>query len=312
MSIGLTQLRAFVAVVDKRSFSSAARALGISQPAVTLQIQSLEQHLGTTLLERRYKSVGMTEAGEALYPAATGILSRWAEAEDRIRALEGLVGGRLVVGGSTTPAHYILPRLVGAFKRDHPETTVVLKVADTRDTIDRLTAGDVDVAFVGEQVRDRRLECEPFGTDELVLIAAPDAEIGGTRPAARSRGRGGSAPLALSELVRLPFVFREEGSATRDVIEQHLGAHGVSPGDLDVVLELGTSEAVVNAVESGLGLSVVSRFAAAKPLALGSVVELAAESFPVSRELFMCTLKRGTPRRAVAAFVDFARAHGPD
>lgn len=303
MNIGLTHLRAFVTVVDKKSFSAAARSLGVSQPAVTLQIQSLEQHLGATLLERRYKRIGLTDAGKELYPAAQAILARWAEAEDGIRASEGLVGGRLVVGGSTTPAHYVLPRLVGAFKREHPETTVILEVADTRDTADRLAAGEVDVAFVGEPIKERRIACEPFGRDELVLIAAPDHP--------RAAGGRRTRPLPLEDLVQLPFIFREEGSATRDVVERHLADNGVSAGDLEIVLELGSSEAVVNAVESGLGVAVVSRFAAEKPLALGTVVELRAVSFPFSRDLYLCTLRRGSPRRAVAAFIDFARVNRP-
>jgi DNA-binding transcriptional LysR family regulator len=294
--VNLTQLRAFIAVVDRRSFSEAARALGVSQPAVTLQVQSLERELSATLLERRRKRIELTEAGGLLEPAAREIVKRWEGLAERISVLEGTVGGRLTVGGSTTPAHYVLPRFIGDLKRRYPDVAVVLEVADTRDTVERLKAGDLDVAVVGEEVKDRAVDCERWLTDELVVVAAPDS------PLAKGPAH------AVSELADHPIVSREKGSATRDVVEQHLASQGVSPDDLDVVMELGTSEAVASAVEAGLGLAIVSRVSVERSLALGRLVTADVKTFPLVRWFYMCKLKNRAPTRAAQAFVD--HAHG--
>lgn len=294
--MNLTQLKAFIAVVDKRSFSEAARALGVSQPAVTLQVQSLERELSATLLERRRKRIELTEAGGLLEPAAREIVKRWEGLAERISALEGTVGGRLTVGGSTTPAHYVLPRFIGDLKRRYPDVAVVLEVADTRDTVERLKAGDLDVAVIGEEVKDRAVECERWLTDELVVVAAPDSLL--------AKGRAHRP----SELADHPIVSREKGSATRDVVEHHLSAQGLSPDDLDVVMELGTSEAVASAVEAGLGLAIVSRVSVDRSLALGRLVTADVQTFPLVRWFYLCRLKNRAPSRAAQAFLE--HAHG--
>lgn len=298
--MNLSQLRAFVAVVEQKSFSAAARTLDVSQPAVTLQIQALEHQLGATLLERRYKRVSMTEAGLLVYPVALSILERWGELSEALAELHGTVGGRLVIAGSTTPAHYLLPRLVGDFKREHPDTTVLLEVADSQATVDRLLSGAADTAFVGEVPRERRVQCEEFATDAIVVVAPAGHALA---------GRKRKAPAEV--LTREPLVFREKGSATRHVVEQHLTSLGLAPADLDVTLELGTSEAVVGAVESGLGIGIVSRFAAEKALALGTVAELKVETFPIRRLIYVCTVTKRPLTRAAEAFLDFARARRP-
>lgn len=299
--VNLTQLKAFIAVVDRRSFSEAARALRVSQPAVTLQVQSLERELSATLLERRRKRIELTEAGGLLEPAAREIVKRWEGLSEQVSALEGTVGGRLTVGGSTTPAHYVLPRFIGDLRRRFPEVAVVLEVADTRDTVERLKVGDLDVAVVGEEVKDRAVECESWLPDELVVVAALDS------PLAEGRSHG------LAELAEYPIVSREKGSATRDVVEHHLAAHGVPPDDLDVVMELGTSEAVASAVEAGLGVAIVSRVSVERSLALGRLVAADVETFPLERWFYLCRLKNRAPSRAAQAFLDHAHGwHGDE
>lgn len=294
--MNLTQLKAFIAVIDKRSFSEAARASGVSQPAVTLQVQSLERELSATLLERRRKRIEPTEAGALLEPVAREIVKRWDALSEQVSALEGTVGGRLTVGGSTTPAHYVLPRFIGDLKRHYPDLAVVLEVADTRDTVERLKGGELDVAVVGEEVKDRAVQCERWLPDELVVVVPPDS------PLAKGRSHG------LSELADYPVVFREKGSATRDVVEHHLASQGLAPDDLDVVMELGTSEAVASAVEAGLGLAIVSRASVERSLALGRLVAADLKKFPLVRWFYLCRLKKRSPSRAAQAFLDRAHA----
>lgn len=298
--MNLNQLRAFVAVVDRKSFSDAARALGVSQPAVTLQIQSLEHQLSTTLLQRRYKKVEMTESGRLLYPVAVSIIDHWVRLTEGLAALEGSIGGRLVIGASTTPGHYLLPRIVGGFKREHPQTAVLMEVADTQATLERLLAGDLDLAFVGEQPKDRRITSEAFATDDIIVVCPPDHPLANKRK-----------PVPLEALTHEALIFREKGSATRRVVENHLAMHAIAASDLDVVLELGTSEAVVNAVESGLGIGVISRFAAEKSLALGTLAAAKVETLPIRRDLYLAMITKRPLSRTAEAFLSFARANRP-
>lgn len=283
------QLKTFVAVVDHGSFSDAARALGVSQPAVTMQVQSLEAAVGATLLDRRYRRVDLTEAGRAFLPHARHVLEQLESAREEIEALAGVVTGRLGIAASTTPGVYVIPRLLGTFVEQNPQVGLSIAVHDTAAVIEAVETGAADLGVTGATVRGARVHFEEAGVDELVLICAPDSPL------------AGRTNVALADLAEEPWVLRESGSGTRQVAERLAADHGLDPDELRVVVELGTGEAIVSAVEGGLGISIVSRYVAAKALELGTVREVDALGLPATRPFYVVLPKR-SPTRAASAF----------
>lgn len=294
--MNISQLRTFLMVVEHGSFSAAARAMHLSQPAVTMQVQSLESDVGATLLDRQYRKVEPTEAGRALIPFAERVLEDVERARDEISAMSGVVTGRLQLSASTTPGQYVLPRLLGSFLALNPEVTVSLSVADSSQVVDAVASGEASLGMTGAEVRGAKVHFERMGSDDLVLIAPAGHPLAGI------------AGVAISRVVETPFIMREQGSGTRFVTEDMLQGAGIDPGDLNVVMELGTSEAIVSAVEGGLGVAVVSMYVAEKAIELGTVTRLDCGYFPVSRP-FYAVISRGTPTRAADAFLDHLREH---
>jgi DNA-binding transcriptional LysR family regulator len=292
--VNLSQIRAFVMVVDHGSFSAAAREMGVSQPAVTMQVQALEADLGVTLLDRAYRRIGLTEAGEALMPRARAVLAELESAREDLERIADTVTGRLALVASTTPGQYLLPRLLGSFLAGNPEVTVSLAVADTAQVVEAVAAGEADLGMTGAVVKGARVDFEPLGADGIAMICPPGHRFAGAKR------------VSLAEAVAEPFIMREEGSGTRQVAEEALREAGIDPEELHVVTELGTSEAIVSAVEGGMGLAMVSTWVACKALELGTVATVPVAEFPVSRPLYVVT-PRTTPTRATEAFLGHLR-----
>ncbi len=293
--MNVSQLRAFVTVVDRGSFSAAARAMGVSQPAVTMQVQGLEADLGVTLLDRRYRRVDLTEAGRSLMPHARKVLEQLDEARDDIEALSGTVSGRLTIAASSTPGDYLIPSLLGSFIAENPEVGISIAISDTARVVEAVESGAAQYGITGAIVRGARCRFEELGHDELVLIAPTSSPL-----AARKA-------IPLAELCDEPWVFRESGSGTRLVAERLLAENGLETTELRVMVELGTGEAIVSAVEGGLGIAVVSRYVADKALRLGTVAEVDAQGFPAGRPFF-AVLPKGTLTRAANAFHEHLKA----
>lgn len=292
--MNVSQLRTFLAVVDHGSFSEAGRVLGVSQPAVTMQIQALEADVGATLLDRAYRKVDLTEAGRTLLPYARQVIEEIEEARTALDQLSGIVSGRLSVGASTTPGQYVLPRVLGGFLREYPEVGVSLRVHDTSEVIAAVESGEADLGMTGAEVHGARVHYERLGSDDLLMICPA-----GHRFASRSN-------VTFAQLTDEPFIVREEGSGTRMAAEDVIRHAGVDPGELKVVMELGTNEAIVSAVEGGMGIGVVSAQVAAKAIELGTVATIDGAGFPVARPLFL-VLPRRTLTRASEAFANYLR-----
>lgn len=292
--MNVSQLRTFLAVVDHGSFSEAGRVLGVSQPAVTMQIQALEADVGATLLDRAYRKVDLTEAGRTLLPYARQVIDEIEEARTALDQLSGIVSGRLSVGASTTPGQYVLPRVLGGFLREYPEVGVSLRVHDTTEVIAGVESGEADLGMTGAEVHGARVHYERLGSDDLLMICPA-----GHRFASRSN-------VTFAQLTDKPFIVREEGSGTRMAAEDVIRHAGVDPGELKVVMELGTNEAIVSAVEGGMGIGVVSAQVAAKAIELGTVATINGAGFPVARPLFL-VLPRRTLTRASEAFANYLR-----
>ena len=292
--MNLAQIRAFVMVVDHGSFSAAARAMGISQPAVTMQVQGLEADLGVTLFDRAYRKVELTESGHSLLPHARAVLSQIDAAREDLARMADSVTGRLAIVASTTPGQYLLPRLLGGFLAENSQVTLSLAVADTAQVVDAVAAGEVDLGMTGAVVKGARVDFEHLGTDDIAMICPPSHRFAGARS------------VTLAEALAEPFIMREEGSGTRQVAEEALQEAGADPAELHVVTELGTSEAIVSAVEGGMGLAMVSSWVACKALELGTVATVPVAEFPVSRPLYVVT-PRTTPTRAAEALLAYLR-----
>lgn len=293
------RLRALVAVIDHGSFSQAARSLGMSQPAVSQQIKALERALGTTLVERHGEPLRPTPAGHIAYRHARSILALWGELEEQIRELQEGAAGRLVLGASTVPATYILPALIGRFRERYPHVDVAMEVAASDTVRDWVLSGQVDMGAVGSRKEDDHLVHVPLGDDELLLIAPCN------HPWTRR------APVSPRDLVDQPFVARVPASGTRSAAEAALRSWGIDPASLHVAIELGTTEAVVGAVEAGLGVSFVSRLAVQPALALGRVCTVPLDAPPIRRRFYLIYQRSREGNPLLRRFLQLLDAAGP-
>lgn len=245
VTLNLHLLRIYVAVLDHGSFTRAAEALTMSQSAVSRAVQELERQLNTVLLERRARGVAPTEAGLILGEHARRIFAHERLAIEALKELRGLQRGRLAIGASSTIGIYLLPQMLGIYHRRYPGIELFLDIGNTQQVLEHLLTYRIDVAYVeGPVDPHEQLEVVPWRNDELVVIAPPD------HPLSRR------AHVSCAELNGAPFILREPGSGTREVMEQALAARGIA---IQPVMELGSTEAVKQAVSAGLGLSMVSR-----------------------------------------------------
>ena len=290
------QLAAFCAVVERRSFSQAAEQLGVTQPAVSLQIRSLEKRLGLQLLDRSGRRVEPTEAGNRLYRSAQRLLAM----EEQLLAdlgdeAEGDLSGRLEIGASTGPGGTVLPVVLAEFQLLHPGVHVALVVSDTQHVVEQVARREIELGVVGASRRHRGVVFEPFFHDEVVL-AVPR----GHRFAGRT--------VTLDELKVEPLVLMQEGAGVRQVIEEELRAAGLRLRDLDVRLELGLQESARSAVVAGFGVTFISRSAIEADLAAGTVEIGRVEGLEPSREISLVRSAGRAETRVAQAFVAFARS----
>lgn len=292
-AITLHQLRTFKAVADRLSFSAAAEELHLTQPSVSYQVKELEAELGMDLLDRLGKRVQLTEAGKLLYGYARRTLSLLDEAGLALEELRGIARGTLKVGASITVGIYVIPSALGAFKRLHPGLTISLEIANRGQVQDQVLRSELDLAVVGPPLKSPDLSSIPFMEDELVVVAPPNHPLAG-------RGR-----ISLRDLRDEPFIMREAGSGTRWAVEKAVRRAGVR---LQIGMELGSNGAIKHAVESGLGLAAISRYAIGLEQASGRLVVLDVRGFPVRREWNIVHLRRRRLAHPVQGFIDFLRS----
>jgi DNA-binding transcriptional LysR family regulator len=289
------QLAAFCAVVERKSFSQAAERLGVTQPAVSLQIRSLEKRLGRKLLDRSGRRVEPTEAGLAFYRGAQRMLALEGQLIDELDAgEEGELGGTLEVGASTGPGSTVVPVLLCEFQRENPSVAVSLSISDTQSVVDRVAERELELGVVGAARRHRGVVFEPFFRDEVVLACPP-----GHRFAGRS--------VSLEELRKEPLIVMQEGAGVRQVIEDELRRAGTRLRDLEPRLELGLQESVKSAVAAGHGVTFISRTAIEADLAAGTLETARVKGVEPSREISLVRSAGRSPTRAAKAFLAFAR-----
>ena len=288
------RLQVFHTVARLLSFTRAADALHMTQPAVTFQIRQLEEHFNTRLFDRTHNRISLTEAGQRVYEYADRIFATYAEMENAVRDLTGEVSGVLLVGASTTIAEYMLPSLLGEFKAKYPEVSIRMQVANTEAIVSMVENNAIDLGVVEAPVNNKNLMVETCRMDQMVLIVAPG------HPLAQEKS------FPIEKLVEYPYICREEGSGTREVMLESLVACGASPMDLNIAMELGSPEAVKGAVEAGMGISILSRATIEKELKLGTLVAINLEP-SIERPFSFVHQKQKFRLRAIEKLLDFAR-----
>jgi len=289
------QLAAFCAVVERQSFSQAAVRLGVTQPAVSLQVRALEKRLGTQLLDRSGRRVVPTEAGLRLYRGAQRLIQLEEQLlEDVAGRDEQAISGRLEIGASTGPAAIAVPLLLCEFHVENPEVKIELSVSDTQTVVFQVGERELELGIVGAARRHRSVAFEPFFTDEVILACPPGHAFAGR-----------SVPL--DEVKDGPLVLMQEGAGVRQMIEDELRSTGRRLRDLGPALELGLQESVRSAVQAGYGVTFISRRAVEAELAAGTIAEARVKGLDLARQIWIARAKGRSPSRAAEAFVSFAR-----
>jgi len=283
----------FCRVVELKSFSKAAKAVYLSQPTVSSHIKDLETHFQCKLVDRLGREVIPTPAGSLLYSYATKIIALEKETEDALSEFQGKIKGRLTMGGSTIPAGYILPPLLGKFKRDYPEVVVTLVQGDTARIIQETVNGRVELGIVGAKSQEVQLLQKGIMDDEMFLI------VPGKHKWANKR------QVMFDEIAKEPFITREPGSGTRKSIEQVLDESGHSLGTLNIVAEMGGTEGVRQAIKAGVGISILSECAVAEELSNRSLKKLKVKGVSFKRAFYLTLHKHRTRSPLCRAFVKF-------
>ena len=288
------RLQVFHTVARMLSFTKAAEVLHMTQPAVTFQVRQLEEHFNTRLFDRTHNRISLTEAGKRVYEHSEKIFELYAHMESGVRELTGDVSGVLMIGASTTIAEYMLPALLGDFKAEFPDVNVRLRVSNSDGIVSMVEDNEIDLGVVEAPVSNKNLAVEVCRVDQLVVAVPPDHEL------------AKHDTLTVDELMKYPYITREEGSGTREVILEYLRAAGFAPHSLNVIMELGSPEAIKGAVEAGMGITVISLATLNKELQLGTLTAIKLDP-PLERPFSFVHQKQKFRVRAMEALLNFAR-----
>jgi DNA-binding transcriptional LysR family regulator len=282
-------------VVERSSFSQAAERLGVTQPAVSLQVRALEKRLGTQLLDRSGRRVAPTEAGARLYRGAQRLLALEQQLVAEVGGDDaGELGGTLEIGASTGPGGIVVATLLCELQKAHPGLHVALSVFDTQRVVELVADRTLELGIVGAAPRHRNVQYEPFFRDEVILVCPPGHAAAGTT-------------IGLEQLRAEPLIVMQEGAGVRQMIEDELRRLGLRLRDLDVRLELGLQESVKTAVQRGFGLTFISRTSVEAELAAGTLAAVRVEGFEPARDVLLVRAAGRPATRAAEAFLAFAR-----
>lgn len=289
------KLKVFCTVAETKSFSKASEIIHLTQPAVSLQIQALEEIYETKLFDRSSNTVTLTHQGEILYKYAKEILALYAASDKDIGELTGLVKGSISVGASTTIGNHLLPSVLADFRGTHLKIKIHLFIGNTRRIIELLNSGNIDIGLVEGDVTRQKLVIEKLIQDELVVIV----------PASHLWAK--KKEVSIYELTKEPFILREEGSGTRQIIEKYLNKHGISTQDMKVSMMIGSTEAIKEAVENGIGISILSRWAARKESKYGSLKLISIKEERLYRDFSLLFQKNSISSHAVDEFLTYLK-----
>ncbi|MCB1878012.1 MAG: LysR family transcriptional regulator [Chromatiales bacterium] len=290
------RLQVFHTVAKLLSFTKAAETLHMTQPAVTFQVRQLEEQFNTRLFDRTHNRISLTEAGKKVFDYSGKIFELYAEMESSVRQMTGEISGVLSIGASTTIAEYMLPSLLGAFKLRFPDVSIQLKVSNSDGIVSMVENNTIDLGVVESPVGNKNLVVETCKTDHLVAIMEPN------HPLAKK------PTLGYGDLLQYPFICREEGSGTREVIADSFCTTGSNDWEMNISMELGSPEAVKGAVEAGMGVSIMSRATIRKELRLGTLIAVNLDP-PMERPFSFVHQKHKFRQYAMEQLLEFAKEY---
>ncbi len=293
------RLQVFTTVAKILSFTKAAEVLHMTQPAVTFQVRQLEEYFNTRLFDRTHNKVTLTEAGKTVQSYADRIFELYNEMEGSVKEVTGDISSALTVGASTTVAEYMLPALLGKFKARYPDVRLSLKVSNTDGVVSMVENNVIDLAVVEAPVTNKHLIVERCLMDQLIVAVHP------TNPIAKM------GQVTVKELLKYPFICREEGSGTREVIYDYLVQQGAQSDCLSLCLELGSPESIKGAVEAGMGLSILSKVTIGKELKLGTLAAVPLDP-PLERPFSFVRQRQKFRQRATEELLEFAHGYCKD
>jgi DNA-binding transcriptional LysR family regulator len=293
--VQLPHLETFSKAAELGSFTGAAKALGLSQAAVSQRIQALEKTLRKSLFQRRGGRVMLTEAGQTLYTYAQRILDVHREARREITGHDAPLGGELLIASSSIPGEHLLPALLSVFGQRHPHIRVRASVSDSLEAIAQVERGEVSLGLVGRKVEKPHLDYRFLASDRMVLVVPPGHVLSKRKK------------LTLKQLLPHPLILRESGSGLRHCFEKSLERAGRSLAELRVALELGSNEAIKEAVLRGVGVAILSNYAVGKELRAGQLHALEVSDLRCDRDLFIVQDRRRVlplPARTFLIFLE--------
>ena len=287
----LHKLAIYCKVIELKSFTKAAEAMFLSQPTISEHIRALEQETGQRLINRLGHEIRTSEAGKILYSYARKMLRLQQEALEALGHYSGNLAGRMAMGAGTIPGAYILPEKIGAFKKSHPDITITLHIAGSRTIASEILSGELELGILGAQWRENGLIWQEIFSDELILTVAAG------HPWAKLR------EISLEQLRAEPFIMRDHSSGTRRALSRILEQHGLNPAHLNVVAEMGTTEAIRQSVKAAIGISILSSQAVREDIAHGILVEVAIQGVTMIRPFYMVTRKNQALSPLCTAFI---------
>ena len=293
----LRQVKTFVTVAENKSFTIAAKLLYMTQPAVSAQIKVLEERLEVRLMERNDKNITLTEAGELFYEESKKILSIYDGFIESISELKGVRRGKLFLAASTIPGEYIIPKILGGFGRLYPGLEISLKISDTGMVVDQLVKKSVDIGIIGAVVKNEGLRLQELMRDELILISSFNSNHK-------------CEEITIEELIKTNLVLRESESGTRMVFHNKLKEFGIDTKKLRVIMELGSTRAIITAVESGMGIGVASKLAAQDAITMGKISEVKVKGLDFHRWLYLAWNENSYLSYAAKAFLSYIETKG--
>ncbi|OPH53034.1 LysR family transcriptional regulator [Paenibacillus ferrarius] len=295
MALNFHQLHIFYTVAEKGSFSHAAGALHMTQPAVTMQVQSLEDYFGVKLFHRSTKKIELSEAGRALMPFAKNSIELIRETDVAMSKFTKMIEGRLQLGASLTMGEYILPRLLGPFSKDYPNISVSMKVMNTTQILDEVLGHQLNFGLVEAPIDHPDVHTEAILSDELKLIVPADHPL------------ADMDVVSFEELLKYPFVLREQGSGTRRVMEEEFARCQMDCSPMKIVMELGSTGAIKSAVEAGLGISILSQSSVKHEVTLGLFKVKTIENITFERSFYAIYLNSTLLPISAVSFMTFLR-----
>lgn len=286
----LRQLELFVAVAETGSFSRGAELIALTQSTVSQHIAALERETNTRLLDRTNKGIFLTTGGEVFLQHARRVLAERDVLDQAMAGLHGLEKATLNLGASNIPANYLIPCFLPALQQKYPGISLTMRIGDSREVLDELRSGQVELGIVGGRVDDEVYSYEPLLKDKLVMIVGPDHPL-------KERHS-----ITLNELVKERFIAREDGSGTYQALQKSFLSAGMDPESFNVIARLGSNEAVRRAIAAGLGCAFVSDLSIQNNLRHGELFKIDVEGLTIERQLWLVKLRERTASPAAAAF----------